>query len=507
MTGSADRVDARFAAVVARRPDAVALVDGTRWLTYAELAADAADVTAGLAAAGVAPGSLVGVRMPRGAGLVAALLGVLGHGCAYVPVDPTYPPARRELVEQDARLAVVVVPDAAGRPRVHPCASADAGPPHRVPDDTCYVIHTSGSTGRPKGVLVGHAHVLALLDACAGRLDTGEDDVWTLFHSASFDFSVWEMFGSLLSGGQAVVVPRALTRDLGALADLLVAEQVSVLNLVPTVFGHLVGALVDAPRPLPDLRHVVLGGEAVDLDAVARWRRLGAAPAARVSNMYGITETTVHVTHRYLTGGERAVVPGATPAGRPLDHLDVTVVDEHLTPVPPGTPGELLVAGASVAHGYLDRPELDRERFVDGPRGRAYRSGDWGLLDADGELHVLGRRDRQVQLRGFRVELGEPEAVLRAHPDVLQAVVHVVAAPDGTALLAADYATVPGAALAPGDVVRHLAAAVPRHLVPDRVVRHDRLPVTDHGKVDVQALANARACSSTMVDAAVGTRS
>ncbi|MBF0688241.1 MAG: amino acid adenylation domain-containing protein [Cellulomonas sp.] len=502
---SGERIDARVAAIAAARPDAVAVVDGDVCTTYGELVRRASDVAGLLDAAQVPSGTLVGVRLPRGTELVVAVLGVLLHGCGYVPLDPTYPAARESQVVRDARLAVVLTGDADGRPV--PVGVPRAGESHVLPPDVCYVIHTSGSTGVPKGVVVGHAHVTALLDACARRIDTGPDDVWSSFHSTSFDFSVWEMFGPLLSGGQLVVVPRSATRDMAELAMLVATEQVTVLSLVPTVFGHLVGALVDAPVSLPDLRHVVLGGEAVDLETVARWRATGLAPAARLSNMYGITETTVHVTHRYLTGDEVAVLPGATPVGRELDHLRVTVVDEELQPVPAGVPGELLVTGASVAHGYLDRPALDRERFVDHPHGRAYRSGDRGLRDADGELHVLGRRDRQVQVRGFRVELGEPEAVLRAHPQVLQCVVHVVTAADGTAVLAADYAPVPGADLQPADVVRHLAAQLPRHLVPDRVTRHDLLPVTANGKVAVGSPGNCDAFPSTLVDAARGGRS
>lgn len=479
-----------FAAQVRRDPDAVAVVDGDLVLTYGELAGQAAAVAAALADAGVPPGTLVGLRMPRGAAALGALLGILTHGCAYVPVDPAYPPARQRYIADDARLGSwVEAGDTAGAPPVVR-RTEPAGPPHAIPPGTAYVIHTSGSTGDPKGVLVGHAHVLAMLGSCRAEFDVGPDDVWTMFHSTSFDFSVWELWGALATGGQVVVVPKQTAADPRALATLLATEQVTVLSQVPTVFGHLVAELAGRPVRLPELRYVVFGGEAVDLGAVRRWHALGLGPRARLVNMYGITEITVHATfHPLPRDPEPPVRPGATPVGRPLAHLDVQVVDDDLRPVPPGQPGELLVGGASVASGYLGRPELTARRFpvVDGRR--RYRSGDLGLRDESGALHCLGRSDRQVQVRGFRIEPGEIEHAIGRHPQVTGCAVTIGRDARDEPLVVGHYTCRPDAPLAAEQLRAHLAEHLPAHLLPAALHRHPALPVTPNGKTDLARLA------------------
>jgi len=240
--------------------------------------------------------------------------------------------------------------------------------------------------------------------------------------------------------------------------------------------------------PLPALRYVVFGGEALNTAAVRAWRELDLAPAAALVNMYGITETTVHVTFAVLGGGAGAM-PGATPIGRPLPHLRVHLVDERLRPVPAGEPGEMLVTGASVAHGYLGRDELTAQRFVDLAGERAYRSGDWARRDAEGRLHYLGRRDRQVQLRGFRVELGEPEALISGHPGVAQCAVLAELNQLGELQLVAYYVPRSGVELDAGEVRAYAAARLPAHLVPTRVRAVEALPRTVHDKVDLAVLS------------------
>jgi amino acid adenylation domain-containing protein len=482
-----NRLDERFAEQARRTPDAVALVDGDREWRYRDLAEAARRVRDDLAAAGVPAGSAVGLRMPRRGEVVGAILGILGHGCAYVPIDTRYPAQRQRFIADDLRLRALVEADGAtGAPVIRWRAGAE--PPAELPPGTAYVIYTSGSTGAPKGVLVGHEHVLALMDACAERYVLSDVDVWTLFHSHSFDFSVWELWGALLHGGQAVLVPPETAADAEAFARLLAAEEVTVLSQVPTAFGHLVRELEQRPCRLPALRYVVFGGEAVNLAAVRRWRELGVAPGAELVNMYGITETTVHVTHCPLgTDHGPPPLPGATPIGTPLPHLRVHLTDENLRPVPPGTPGEIVVSGAGVAYGYFDRPALTAARFVEVDGCRAYRSGDWAVRAPTGELYYIGRRDRQVQVRGFRIELGEPEAAVVAHPDVAQCAVTAVRNQLGDLQLVAHYAVRPGAGVTPEELRAYLAARLPAHLVP--VLRQlPALPRTDNGKVDLRAL-------------------
>ena len=380
--------------------------------------------------------------------LVVALLGVLKAGGAYVPIDPATPPERLAWLVADTG-APVLVTHAAVRARVagagvplvelpltagEPVTWDRAVPaPVIAPDNLAYVIYTSGSTGTPKGVLVTHANVARLFSTTQDRFQFDQRDVWTLFHSAAFDFSVWELWGALLTGGRAVVVPRDVQRSPDAFYRLLLTEGVTVLNQTPSAFRHL--ARVATASPASDalaLRLVIFGGEAVDLSQLDAWfERFGDVRPALV-NMYGITETTVHVTYRALTRRDLDV-RWVSPIGQPLPDLCAFILDRYMQPVPRDVPGELYVGGAGVARGYLGRPDLTAERFVpnpysDVPGARLYRTGDRARLRADGEIEYLGRVDHQIKVRGFRIETGEIEAALSSHPAVRDCV--VVGRPD-----------------------------------------------------------------------------
>ncbi|MFD8263142.1 amino acid adenylation domain-containing protein [Streptomyces griseoluteus] len=497
----ADRLDVRFHRLAARHPRRPALTDADGTVTYGWLAERARAVTAALCGR-VAPGAPVALRAVASRYALAGLLGILGAGACYVPVDPAYPAERRRHLLEDSRGARGrgrggTPPDAGARLVVRRRGQVRAPPagaaaPHEMPEDAAYIIYTSGSTGTPKGCVVGHAHVLALLDAALPLYGAGPDDVWTLFHSWSFDFSVWEIWGALLTGARAVVVDRSAAADPETFAGLLAEERVTVLNQVPSAFGALVTEAAATGLRLPALRHVVLGGEALVPDDIRRWWRADIAPRSAVTNMYGITETTVHVTHCPLTPAVLDEgVAGRTPIGRPLAHLTVEMRDEQGRPVAPGEPGELWVGGAGVSHGYLARPELTAARFPTAPDGsRYYRSGDWAVAGEDGRLYYVGRMDGQVKLRGFRIELGEIEAQLRTVEGVSQAACLVEPAGPGggaeqlTACLVADRAVMP-----PRAVREALAARLPAHMLPRRLVYLDRLPLTAHGKLDRRTLA------------------
>jgi nonribosomal peptide synthetase DhbF len=479
----------RFLARVDESPDAIAVVDGERSLSYMELAREAAQLEARLAEAGVCTGSLVGLRLPRCAAVVIAIIGILRRGCAYVPIDPGYPLSRQRLIADEAHLGVIVE----SRNGILIPSRTDIGaqrPDWDLPLDAAYVIFTSGSTGRPKGVIVGNGHVLALIDACKNIYNFSPADAWTLFHSHSFDFSVWELWGALLNGARTVVVPDEAAADPWHFADLLAEQRVTVLNQVPTAFSHLVAALGEHPRPLAELRYVIFGGEALHLSAVRRWVDVGYAPGARLVNMYGITETTVHVTHCQLTEEDLTGNSAASPIGTPLPHLQIQLIAGSRL-VPPGAPGEILVSGDSVSYGYLGRPDLTAEHFVTLPDGSgiAYRSGDWAVADARGRLRFIGRRDRQVKVRGFRIEPGEIEAAIGEHPAVAQCAVITTASRLGEPMLVAHYACWPATAVEPGDLRDHLARQLPPYMMPARVHRQNALPLTHHGKIDLAALA------------------
>ncbi|MBM7055383.1 amino acid adenylation domain-containing protein [Streptomyces durocortorensis] len=481
------RIDEAFAAQVASRPDAPALTAGPTTLSYAELDRRAEVLADGLCAHGVRPGDLVGLCLPRSTDLVAAMLAVLKADAVHVPLDPEHPADRRERTARDAGVRLTVTDPAAltGHP---PRPTA----PRRKPGSPAYVIHTSGSTGRPKGVLVPHLNVTALVDAVRDDFGLSPDDTWTCFHSAAFDFSVWEIWGALLTGGRLVVVDHWTTRSPEDFHALLVRERVSVLSQTPSAFTQLAAADRGAQDAV-GVRLVVLGGEPLDARPLLDWFDLHPEDRCRLVNMYGITETTVHVTATTVT--RRQALAGSRSVGRPLPGWSVRVLDAHGRPVPPGAPGEIVVGGAGVALGYLNRPGLTAERFVPDPLDpagrRLYRSGDLGRLLPDGTLEHLGRVDDQVKVRGFRIELGEIRHVLLEDPAVSAAAVTVTGGGGGDAAavrIDAYVVPAPGAGEDPGPVRERAARLLPAHMVPATVTVLPALPLTANGKLDPAGL-------------------
>ncbi|WP_371798033.1 non-ribosomal peptide synthase/polyketide synthase [Streptomyces albidoflavus] len=514
-----------FAVRAAAHPDATAVGHGATALTYAELDADSNRLARHLVARGAGPETRVAVSLERTPALVTALLAVMKAGAAYLPVDPGHPAARTDALLTHAAPALLITTAgttahavaASGLPRVPlddpetraAVAARDAGPltqderraPLR-PEHPAYVIHTSGSTGAPKGVVVEHAQVTALLRAAAERYGFGTDDVWTWFHSYAFDFSVWELWGALLTGGRLVVVDHDTSRSPADFHALLVREGVTVLSQTPSAFQQLdqADARQDAAALDARLRLVVFGGEALDPARLTDWYARHGGDGPRLVNMYGITETTVHVTHLDLDprAGDVPGTHGGSPVGRPLDHVRVHVLDDALRPVPPGVPGEMYVTGSGVARGYLDRPATTAARFVAcpfEPGTRMYRTGDRARRTADGALTYLGRADDQVKLRGFRIEPGEVEAALLDHGQIAQAAVVLRTGPPGDRRLVgyvvprdpADATGEPGAELA-RRAREHAAALLPAHMVPSVCVPLERLPLTSNGKLDRAAL-------------------
>jgi amino acid adenylation domain-containing protein len=491
-----------FAEQVARTPQRVAMSGGSENLTYAELDGRANRLAHLLRERGVRRGALVGLGMARTPALIVGLLGILKAGGAYVPLDPAYPTARLAFMAGDADLRWAVVDPSfpraafaaldeidvvlleAGSPALaaQPATAPEDG---SASDDLAYVIYTSGSTGQPKGVMVTHANVLRLLRATEAWYGFGAGDVWTLFHSCAFDFSVWEIWGALLYGGRLVIVSAEASRTPELFYQLLVNEKVTVLNQTPSAF-RLLDAVDSVTGGRLALRYVIFGGEALDLSLLRPWFERHGDDAPRLINMYGITETTVHVTYRPITRSDVDRQRGSL-IGIRIPDLALYVVDEHLRPVPIGVPGELLVGGAGVTPGYLGRPELTAARFVPNPfrPGRIYRSGDLVRWTPDGDLEYLGRIDQQVKIRGFRIELGEIEQVLATHPDVQTALAIADEDSRGDRRLAAYV--VPRRHGSPPDVteLRCLCRErLPDYMRPASFGILERIPMTPNGKLD-----------------------
>ncbi|HYA79396.1 MAG TPA: amino acid adenylation domain-containing protein, partial [Methylocystis sp.] len=451
---------------------------------------------------GVGPDVVVGLCVERSLEMVIGLLGILKAGGAYLPLDPNYPFERLSFMIEDAKPKLILtqrrfserLPDGVetlrldadgdrlateGEENIAAGASAQ---------NLAYVIYTSGSTGKPKGVAIAHRNVARLFAATQAEYGFGANDVWTLFHSFAFDFSVWEIWGALLYGGRLVVAPYLVSRSPEAFHALLAREGVTVLNQTPSSFYQLDAA--DAARGEADalaLRLVIFGGEALEARRLADWFRRHGDCAPTLVNMYGITETTVHVTLQRM--GADAPEGGV---GRPLGDLQAYLLDAQMHPVPLGVAGELYIGGAGLARGYVNRPDLTAERFVPNPFGgdgeRLYRTGDLAGYREDGTIDYLGRIDHQVKIRGFRIELGEIEAALARVAQVREAIVLAREdGPSGKRLVA--YVTArANAALDVAELRAAIQGELPDYMVPSAIVVLEQLPLTANGKIDRKAL-------------------
>jgi amino acid adenylation domain-containing protein len=511
-----------FEAQVRQTPDAVALVFENEFLTYDQLNARANQLAHYLCQLGVGPEMMVGTCLDSSPDLLIGVLGILKAGGAYVPLDPSSPAERLKFIMADAHLTVVVT-SLARRSTVRQlkeditllCLDQDASllAEQNIEDvqvsvfteHLAYVIYTSGSTGEPKGILVTHANVHRLFAMTQAWYRFQAEDVWTLFHSSAFDFSVWEIWGAFLHGGRLVVVPYWVSRSPDMFYRLLINQQVTVLNQTPSAFRLLVlQEETNQAMEALTLRLVIFGGEALDLGSLQPWVTRHGDRLPQLINMYGITETTVHVTYRPLSQRDLAAGIGSV-IGRAIPDLQLYILDNRQQLVPIGVPGELYVGGMGLARGYLHRPELTAERFIphpwsEQPGMRLYRTGDLVRYCSDGDIEYLGRVDQQVKIRGFRIELGEIEATLMGHPAIQEAV--VLAREDilEDKCLVVYVVGEESKRLAADELRRYLQEKLPDYMIPAFFVLLDALPLTPNGKVDRRALPAPEESELTTAD-------
>ena len=492
---------AKFEEQVDKYPKAVALSLEGSSVSYAELNAQANRIANALREKGVKRNDLVGICVGRSTQMLAGLLGILKAGGAYVPIDPEYPAERINYILNDTKLSLLLtdgnkldsslVTDNVEILNLHQISSlGEYGIENLNLEidgaDLAYVIFTSGTTGNPKGVLISHENVYRLFFNEKPLFDFDNRDVWSLFHSYCFDFSVWEIFGALLFGGKLVIVPTEATVDTALFASLLEKEKVTILNQTPSAFAQLQEEVINGDYSL-SARYLIFGGEGLKPKRVSHWYTK--FPDCKIINMYGITETTVHVTYKHIDLQD--IEDNLSNIGVPIPTMGCYLLDATLKPIATGTTGELYVLGAGLAKGYLNRAELTVERFIEDPYkpgAYLYKTGDLARRLPNGDLEYVGRNDKQVKIRGFRIELGEVEAALDKCPVLDQ---HVLIVGEdkyyNTELIC--Y-VIPAAGQTKDDVGAYLANSLPKHMVPTTLIEIDEVPLTANGKVDKAALKN-----------------
>jgi amino acid adenylation domain-containing protein len=500
-------VHERFAEQASRRPDATAVIATGSRLTYGELDRSANQLAHYLRDMGAGPETLIGVYAERGVEAVRSLLAIMKAGSAYLPLDPSLPPARlaricaranpvavitersakRSFLDADRVLAVgELAADLERRPVTAPQVTAD-------PDHLCYVIHTSGSTGAPKAVAVSHGSLACVIAELARQYRISAGDRVIQLASLAFDTSIEQMMVPLACGA-TLMLPRPGTIGPTDLLRYLGRNRVTVVDLTPAYWHQVLAVTEPDDRRLRTVRLMITGGEMAE-PADCQAARV-AAPAARLLNAYGLTETTITSALFDVGAGGLAEGP-AVPVGAPIGSARIMVLDDQLRPVPAGETGEIYVGGCGVARGYLGQPALTAERFLpDGggvPGGRMYRTGDLGRWRPGGNLEVTGRIDRQLKVSGFRVEPDEIEAVLAGHPDIGQAAVVATEQDPGHTRLAAYYTlSRPGAAPGAASLRRYLRARLPGYMIPAVFIALDQMPLTSEGEPATAALQHPR---------------
>ncbi len=471
-----------------------------RALSYRELNEKSHRLAGLLIEKGVKPDTIVGIMLERSLEMIIGILGILKAGGAYLPIDPEYPEARINYMLADSASKVLVstqdlskeikfekeiiyLSDAINRVPT-PCR---VQVPPAPPICLSYIIYTSGTTGNPKGVLIQHQNVVRLMFNDKYRFDFNDTDIWTLFHSICFDFSVWEIYGALLYGGKSVIIPKMLTRDPDGFLDLLTVQRVTVLNQTPSVFYQLLDRSLNAPGKKLYLKYVIFGGEALNPARLKAWKNR--FPDTKMVNMYGISETTVHVTYKEITDKEMEL--NTSNIGTPIATLTVYVMDRYLKLSPLGVAGELCVGGQGVARGYLNRPGLTSEKFIKNPYRpdeKLYKSGDLVRLSDNGDMEYLARIDQQVKIRGHRIELGEVETQLLNHGEVKETVVVVKEDKSGDKYLCVYVVPESKSTFNALVLKEHLAGKLPGYMIPSYFIALERFPLTTNGKIDRKAL-------------------
>ncbi|WP_368656566.1 amino acid adenylation domain-containing protein [Brevibacillus dissolubilis] len=478
-------------------PDNTAVVCGEESLTYRQLNEKANQLARLIRSKGILPNDFVGLLIERSLDMLVGIIAIIKAGGVYVPIDPEYPEDRKAFMLEDSGAKLLLtndkwigtVPFDGEVIELHDDSiyTGDCSdlPSVNTPDDMAYIIYTSGTTGKPKGVMIEHRNVVRLMINDQSLFDFNENDVWTMFHSFCFDFSVWEMYGAFLYGGKLVIVPKETAQNPEEFAQLLRKQRVTILNQTPTAFYSLLHIEEQIQTADLSIRCIIFGGEALHPIRLKPFH--AKYPAAKLINMYGITETTVHVTYKEITAQEMDT--NLSNIGTPIPTLTTYIFDPQQKLVPLGVVGEMYVGGLGVARGYLNREELTSERFIVNPYNpseRLYRSGDLARMLPNGEMEYQGRIDHQVKIRGFRIEIGEIETQLLSHPEIHETIVIARKNELGQDYLCAYFTA--SATLSISDLRQYLSINLPTYMIPSHFMQLDAMPLTSNGKVDRKKL-------------------
>ncbi|MCG8323343.1 MAG: amino acid adenylation domain-containing protein [Cytophagales bacterium] len=489
----------QFEEIVKSKPNSIAVVYKDQALTFGELNARSNCLADKLRnELKVSPGSCVGLMMLKTEKAIISILGILKAGAAYISIDPSHPPNRRSYIVKDSAIDTIIIDDERHLNQItdvrsiifykdfiqqYQNYSKDNLPHINNVEDSAYVIYTSGTTGKPKGVLIEHQNLMSLLFHHNFPFKFQQTDIWSVFHSLSFDFSVWEVFGGLLTGGKIVIIPSYI--DTKTFSGLLYSEKITILNQVPSLFYRLQHEILNNKTHLTlPVKTVIFGGEALQPITIREWYTNYSN--VKLINMYGITETTVHVTYKEI--GPIEIEQGISNIGRPLGNLIMLIADEQGNVLPDGLVGEILISGYGLSRGYLNKIELTIEKFVTNPydNNRFYKSGDIGRRLPNGDFEYLGRLDNQVKVRGYRIELGEIEQTVLRYQDVDAVATLVVNNASAENNIICYY--VSGAGLSSFDLRERVAADLPSYLIPTHFIKLDQMPLTANGKIDKQSL-------------------
>ncbi|WBW96387.1 non-ribosomal peptide synthetase [Oceanirhabdus sp. W0125-5] len=486
-----------FQEQVNRTPDNTAIIFDDKSLTYSELNSKANQLARELLENGVKPNEVIGLVVERSMEMIIGMIAILKSGGAYLPIDPAYPKDRIIYTLEDSKAQILLTKSNLlsdlkydgkiinmDKDSIYLREDSNLRVDN-TPNDLAYVIYTSGTTGKPKGVMIQHKNVVRLLFNDKFQFDFSESDVWTMFHSFCFDFSVWEMYGALLYGGKLVVVPKSEALDTTEFLKLLKRNKVTVLNQTPTAFNNLIKADNGNDDGGLVLRYVIFGGEALKPAMLKSWKVK--YPNTKLINMYGITETTVHVTYKEIT--EHEINLNISNIGKPIPTLNVYIMDKYMNVQPIGIPGELCVGGIGVGKGYLNKPELTSTKFIVNPYNEKdiiYRSGDLARLLPGGDIEYMGRIDHQVKIRGFRIELGEIENQILKHEAVNEAVV-ITREDDKRGKYLCAYIVIKREVTV-DEIREHLGKTLPDYMIPSYFKHIDKIPLTSNGKVNKKAL-------------------